>query len=129
MPDVLENSGAPAATTNTNVDHWINQGSTWVRYHILGRKELFIPTMSLDGPDLGYLEDKRVTTKKQLDGTTEMVEDNWREHSSTSETLWTGITVFMEKASFPQIVMSDCVEEVHAPRALTESSRTISTRQ
>ena len=118
MPDVLEHFKAPAATTNNNVDYWINQGSTWARYRILCRKELYPPTMSPDGLDLGHLEDKRVTTKKQLDGTTDTVEDNWRENTSTSETLWTGTTVFLEKASFPQIIMNDCVDEVHAPKAL-----------
>lgn len=61
-----------------------------------------------------------MTTMKDGEGESELVEDNWRERNlkSTATTFWTSATVFAGRAHYPQIAFNDCDDEAHLPKSL-----------
>ena len=105
-------------TTNRNVDHWTKEGNIWIRHHLAQRTNLYEPGYSPDGPDPTKLKDERVTTIKDVDGETTTIKDNWTDPTNTNKSMkntWTGTTVFIEKAHYPQLLLDDFTEEAIPP--------------
>ena len=116
-----------ARTTNLDVDHWEFNTTTWIRHHVVPRRTLFAPDELADdpqGPTSRDFQDTRTTLAKLEDGTTESIEDNWRNPLQKSKQLfidgqlWTGTTTFMLKPVFPQVIVDDVTEEANAARGL-----------
>ena len=86
-PSLLELPYLEEATARVvpHGDRWIQMGMHWMRIHITPRDSLYIPSASVDGPDLALLSDNRITFKSFLHGRTETISDNWRDVRSASE--------------------------------------------
>jgi hypothetical protein len=81
----METTDDVMRTTNINVDHWTKEGNTWTRHHMTMRSTLFAPTTTTDAPDPRHLSDERTTTMKMRDGTTSVVNDDWKNPLKGSE--------------------------------------------
>ena len=59
-------------------DEWRKGPRCWIRMHTKPRRAMFIPTGTLDGPDISTLTGARVTRISYLDGSEDEVKsDDW----------------------------------------------------
>lgn len=87
-------------------DNWDEAGASWIRHHDVPRSLQYHPAIDV----VLRLEEKWVTFKVLNDGRDYHIED------SSTDTPWTGRTVFYELGCYPQVHAHDAPEESRGPR-------------
>ena len=99
-PAPVDPAPAPDASVRTE-DYWSITPDSFIRYHIVPRRELYAPTFGEpDGPnDASAIQPTRKTTLHfTSDGTSQVYPDVWddpRPHKKRWRSRWTGQTVFL----------------------------------
>ena len=93
------------ASSKSDRDHWVLEGSVLQRVHVRPRSTMFDPSKSKDIPvELSQVCATRTTNAHGISGARISVQDKWEKVFSQQPLteLWTGSTVFAVRAAAPR---------------------------
>ena len=89
------------SSTDTEADEW-EEGAdgSWTRMHRNMRNNLFLPHEAKGGPKSSDIKDERTTMVEYKDGTSEIIDDSWRDPGADRmlPMRWSGFTIFKKKS-------------------------------
>ena len=133
--DVLGDPAVPRASDpqNETEDYWARNGFLWIRYHVVPRARLFIPTeRDPTGPNLERLRPQRITHFVRADrpgDATQLRRDEWNTEDDAANQqdmstdlggLWTGRTVFEEIVDDPDLNEPEHTDAANRPKAVRQ---------
>lgn len=117
--DMGDSPNIPQLRLDAGGDYWAQSGTTWPKHHKVYRMKNYHPADGqARGPNIAYLEEKRITLKVcQDDQTKGHEEGSWKEDDKTTsdDRRWTGHTVLYDLGSYPQAYHHDVMEECRLP--------------